>query len=94
MIEAVEAALGPIDVLVNSAGAAKRYAPDDLTAAAWHDAMEAKFFSYIHPLGIVVRRMAARGRGLRGHRRSRGIDPSRGADHHSDDPWPQERRAS
>ena len=63
MIEAVEAALGPIDVLVNSAGAAKRYAPDDLTAAAWHDAMDAKFFSYIHPLDIVVRRMAARGRG-------------------------------
>ena len=63
MIEAVEAALGPVDVLVNSAGAAKRYAPDDLTAAAWHDAMDAKFFSYIHPLDIVVRRMAARGRG-------------------------------
>jgi NAD(P)-dependent dehydrogenase (short-subunit alcohol dehydrogenase family) len=63
MIDAVEAALGPVDVLVNSAGAAKRYAPDDLTAAAWHDAMDAKFFSYIHPLDIVVRRMAARGRG-------------------------------
>jgi len=63
MVDAVEAALGPIDVLVNSAGAAKRYAPDDLTAAAWHDAMDAKFFSYIHPLDLVVRRMAARGRG-------------------------------
>jgi NAD(P)-dependent dehydrogenase (short-subunit alcohol dehydrogenase family) len=63
MIDAVEAALGPVDVLVNSAGAARRYAPDDLTAAAWHDAMNAKFFSYIHPLDIVVRRMAARGRG-------------------------------
>lgn len=63
MIDAVEAALGPVDVLVNSAGAAKRYAPNDLTAAAWHDAMNAKFFSYIHPLDIVVRRMAARGRG-------------------------------
>lgn len=63
MIDAVEAALGPIDVLVSSAGAAKRYAPDDLTAAAWHDAMDAKFFSYIHPLDIIVRRMAARGRG-------------------------------
>jgi NAD(P)-dependent dehydrogenase (short-subunit alcohol dehydrogenase family) len=63
MIDAVEAALGPVVVLVNSAGAARRYAPDDLTAAAWHDAMNAKFFSYIHPLDIVVRRMAARGRG-------------------------------
>jgi NAD(P)-dependent dehydrogenase (short-subunit alcohol dehydrogenase family) len=63
MIDEVEASLGPVDVLVNSAGAAKRYAPDDLTAAAWHDAMDAKFFSYIHPLDIVVRHMAARGRG-------------------------------
>jgi len=63
MVDAVEAALGPIDVLVNSAGAAKRYAPDDLTAAAWHDAMDAKFFSYIHPIDAVVKRMAARGHG-------------------------------
>jgi NAD(P)-dependent dehydrogenase (short-subunit alcohol dehydrogenase family) len=63
MVDDVEAALGAIDVLVNSAGAAKRYAPDDLCAQAWHDAMDAKFFSYIHPLDIVVRRMAVRGRG-------------------------------
>ncbi len=58
-----EAALGPIDVLVNSAGAARRYAPDDLSAQAWHDAMDAKFFSYIHPLDLVVKAMGARGRG-------------------------------
>ena len=56
-------AFGAIDVLVNSAGAARRYPPDELSAQAWHDAMDAKFFSYIHPLDIVVRRMAARGRG-------------------------------
>jgi NAD(P)-dependent dehydrogenase (short-subunit alcohol dehydrogenase family) len=62
-IDSVEARLGPIDVLVNSAGAAKRYAPVDLDATAWHDAMDAKFFSYIHPTDIVIRRMAARGRG-------------------------------
>lgn len=58
-----EAKLGPIDVLVNSAGAAKRYAPDDLSAQAWRDAMDAKFFSYIQPLDIVVKAMAARGCG-------------------------------
>jgi len=63
MVDDVETTLGPVDVLVNSAGAAKRYAPDDLSAQAWHDAMDAKFFSYIHPLDVVVRRMAARGRG-------------------------------
>ena len=59
----VETALGPIDVLVNSAGAAKRYAPSDLDASAWHAAMDAKFFSYIHPLDAALKRMVARGRG-------------------------------
>jgi NAD(P)-dependent dehydrogenase (short-subunit alcohol dehydrogenase family) len=56
-------ALGAIDVLVSSAGAAKRYPPDELSAQAWHDAMDAKFFSYIHVVDLVVRAMAARGRG-------------------------------
>ena len=63
MVDDVEAALGPIDVLVSSAGAAKRYPPDELDAQGWHDAMDAKFFSYIHPLDVIVKRMAARGRG-------------------------------
>ena len=63
LVDSVEADLGPIDVLVNSAGAARRTLPDELDAATWHAAMDAKFFSYIHPLDIVVKRMAARGRG-------------------------------
>ncbi len=63
MVEEAVAALGEIDVLVNSAGAAKRTAPDDLNAQAWRDAMDAKFFSYIQPLDLVVKRMARRGRG-------------------------------
>jgi len=62
-VEAAEAALGPLDVLVNSAGAARRYPPEELDASAWHAAMDAKFFSYVHPLDIVVRRMGERGRG-------------------------------
>lgn len=62
-IDAIEAELGAVDVLVNSAGAAKRYTPEDLDVAAWHAAIDAKFFSTIHPLDAVVRRMAARGRG-------------------------------
>jgi NAD(P)-dependent dehydrogenase (short-subunit alcohol dehydrogenase family) len=62
-IDAIERTVGPIDVLVNSAGAAKRYVPEDLDASAWHAAMDAKFFSYIHPTDIVVKRMAQRGRG-------------------------------
>jgi len=63
MADEVERGLGPIDVLVNSAGAARRYAPADLDAGAWHAAMDAKYFSYIHPIDAVLRRMAARGHG-------------------------------
>ena len=62
-VDETEAALGPIDVLVNSAGAARRYPPSELNAQAWHAAMDAKFFSYIHPLDIVVKRMGERGHG-------------------------------
>src|ERR1700681_4853015 len=63
MVARVEKTLGEIEVLVNSAGAARRYAPDDLNAQAWHDAMDAKFFSYIHPIDAVLKRMLPRGRG-------------------------------
>ena len=63
MVARVEQTLGEIEVLVNSAGAARRYAPDDLNAQAWHDAMDAKFFSYIHPIDAALKRMLARGRG-------------------------------
>src|SRR6202163_2324375 len=59
----VEKTLGEVEVLVNSAGAARRYAPDDLNAQAWHEAMDAKFFSYIHPIDAALKRMLARGHG-------------------------------
>ena len=55
--------LGDIDVLVNSAGAAKRYLPDDLDTAAWHAAMDAKYFTYIHAMDAVLPSMAARSSG-------------------------------
>lgn len=58
-----QAALGDLDVLVNSAGAAKRYAPPDLNAQAWRDAFDAKFFSYVYVMDLVIKGMAARGRG-------------------------------
>ncbi len=57
-------ALGAIDVLVNSAGAAKRYLPEDLNAGAWHAAMDAKYFTYIHAMDAVLPGMAARGAGV------------------------------
>jgi NAD(P)-dependent dehydrogenase (short-subunit alcohol dehydrogenase family) len=64
LIDAVEAQLGPIDVLVNSAGAARRTAPPDLTPEVWRAAFDAKFFSYINVIDPLVKRMAARGRGV------------------------------
>ncbi|MEO8038374.1 MAG: SDR family oxidoreductase [Betaproteobacteria bacterium] len=60
----VERRLGPVDVLVNSAGAAKRYAPEDLDAAAWHAAMDAKYFTYIHTMDAILPGMASRGSGV------------------------------
>lgn len=63
-VDAVEAALGPIDVLVNCAGAARRTAPDDLTPDAWRAAMDAKYFTYINVMDPLARRMAARGGGV------------------------------
>jgi NAD(P)-dependent dehydrogenase (short-subunit alcohol dehydrogenase family) len=54
---------GPIDILVNSAGAARRTPPDDLTPADWHAAMQAKYFTYIHVMDPVIKKMAARGQG-------------------------------
>jgi NAD(P)-dependent dehydrogenase (short-subunit alcohol dehydrogenase family) len=64
MLADVHATLGPVDVLVNSAGAAKRVAPEELTPALWRAALDAKFFSYINVIDPVVKTMAARGSGV------------------------------
>jgi len=63
MVEQVEAGVGPIDILVNSAGAAKRTDADDLSPAAWRAAMDAKYFTYINVIDPVIKRMARRGHG-------------------------------
>ena len=63
-VAAVEADIGPLDILINSAGAARRYAPETLTPQAWHETMDAKYFTTIHVLDPVIKRMAARGRGV------------------------------
>jgi len=63
LIEHVSAAQGAIDVLVNSAGAAQRVPFDRLQPVDWHAAMGAKFFSYIHVLNPVIKRMGEAGRG-------------------------------
>jgi len=63
-LDRAEQAAGSVDILVNSAGAAKRVGPDDLTPQAWRDSMEAKYFTYIHMLDPVVKRMGQRGSGV------------------------------
>lgn len=64
MVDRVERELGPVDVLVNSAGAARRTAPNDLTAQAWRAAMDAKYFTYVNVIDPMIKRMAARGAGV------------------------------
>lgn len=63
LVDRVEEVHGPISVLVNSAGAAKRYAPEELCGAAFRQGMDAKYFTTMYLLDAVVRRMASRGRG-------------------------------
>lgn len=62
-LDEAEALGGAVQVLVNSAGAAKRTPAAELTPQAWHDAMQAKYFSYIHMIDPLIKRMAQRGAG-------------------------------
>lgn len=63
-IAAMTLHFGAIDVLVNSAGAAKRTPPDELSPQAYRAAMDAKYFSYVHAIDPVVQAMAERGSGV------------------------------
>ena len=63
-LDQAERDFGPVDVLVNSAGAAKRASVDALTPAVWRDAMDAKFFTYINMMDPVIKRMGARRAGV------------------------------
>lgn len=59
----VEASLGPIDVLVNSAGAALHYPPDSSDQGRWAAGMQNKYFPTVHAMDLIVPAMAARGAG-------------------------------
>ncbi|MBE7941795.1 MULTISPECIES: SDR family oxidoreductase [Ramlibacter] len=63
MLDEAEAGLGPVDVLVNSAGAARRRPFAELDPAAWQEAMQAKFQTYVNVMDPAIKRMGARGRG-------------------------------
>ena len=62
-LDSAETTFGPVDVLVNSAGAAKRTPAPELTPEAFADAMQAKYFTYVHMITPTIQRMAARGAG-------------------------------
>ena len=63
-LDKAQARFGDLDVLVNSAGAAKRTPAAELTPQAWRDALDAKFFSYINVMNPVAQQMAGRGQGV------------------------------
>jgi NAD(P)-dependent dehydrogenase (short-subunit alcohol dehydrogenase family) len=64
MVRKVEEGLGAVGVLVNSAGAAVRTPPHELSAEHWRAAMEAKYFTYIYAVDAVLPRMLERGGGV------------------------------
>ncbi|MCD8504383.1 MAG: SDR family oxidoreductase [Burkholderiaceae bacterium] len=63
MLDKAQAHFGDLDVLVNSAGAAKRTPAAELTPEDWRAAIDAKFFSYINVMSPVAQQMAKRGKG-------------------------------
>lgn len=62
-LDEAEHVYGPVDILINCAGAAERTPYPELDVAAYQAAMQAKYFTYLHILDPVVKRMAARGVG-------------------------------
>ncbi|HBM61588.1 MAG TPA: 3-oxoacyl-ACP reductase [Citreicella sp.] len=63
-LQQAEAAQGPTDVLVCTAGAARQAPTSALDAAALREGMEAKYFPYANIIMAALPGMAARGRGV------------------------------
>lgn len=63
VVDEAEQKGGPIDILVNCAGAARRTPFAELDPQAWHDAIQAKFLTYINVMDPLIKRMGARGTG-------------------------------
>jgi len=64
LIDSLEQDWGAIDILVNSAGAARRTPAAELSVKAYADAMQAKYFTYIHVIDPCIRAMAGRSQGV------------------------------
>src|SRR5262245_28519651 len=52
-VATTESLLGPIDILINCAGAANRYQIDAYNTEAWHQGLNAKFFPQAHTIDAV-----------------------------------------
>lgn len=63
LVERVEREMGPIGVLVSSAGAAKRFTIDELGAEGLQQGMQAKYFPGVLIIDPVIKKMAERGSG-------------------------------
>ena len=64
LVAELERIWGAIDILVNSAGAARRTPAAELSAQAYADAMQAKYFSYTNVIDPCIKAMASRGHGV------------------------------
>jgi NAD(P)-dependent dehydrogenase (short-subunit alcohol dehydrogenase family) len=62
-VATAERLLGPIDVLINCAGAANRYQVDAYNAAAWQQGLNSKYFPQINTMDAVRPGMIQRRRG-------------------------------
>ncbi len=62
-VASIESALGPLDILVNSAGAARHSTPQSRDFGRWLAAMEDKYLPCVLSMDVIIPRMAARGGG-------------------------------
>lgn len=61
--DAAEAAIGPIDLLMNNAGILSGGNPEDIPLSAWQGMMDVNYFGMVRAIGLVLPRMLARGSG-------------------------------
>jgi len=63
-VATTEQLLGPIDILINCAGAANRYQVDAYNAAAWQQGLNSKFLPQVHAMDAVRPGMMQRKKGV------------------------------
>lgn len=63
-IELADQKLDGLDILINSAGAAKRCAVEDIQSQTWREALDQKFFPYANAQDAALRHMLKRSRDL------------------------------